>query len=102
MKPNDLKADLTAVSSIYALIIVLTMWFHSNYKAQKELSQLKSDYALAKIIVVQQEHQLDELYEALNELNLAYDEVESKFYNDVPEMCKLIGIYVNLRDNISP
>ena len=80
MKPfnPDLKADLTAIGGIYTIIIVLSMWIHSNYKLQHELTQLKADYFQAKVLVVELDSTNTSLHEALISLNKSYDEVESK------------------------
>lgn len=104
MKPftPDLKADLTAIGGIYTLILILSMWIYSDYKLKHELYQLKSDYYQAKTVIVELDNTNTSLHQSLISMNEAYDDIESKFYNDIPGMCRLIGVYVNLRDNIKP
>ncbi len=40
------------------------------------------------------------LHSSLISLNKSYDELEENFYTDVPRLCKIVGVYVQLRDNI--
>ena len=95
MKPfnPDLKADLTAIGGIYTLIIILSMWVYSNYKLQHELTQLKSDYFQAKVLVVELDATNTSLHQSLISLNESYDEIqaEANYYK------KLSGLREDLR-----
>lgn len=99
---TDLRADLTAVGAIYILGITLVCWLNSHYKLQSELSSLKAEYHQAKIAVVELDTTNTSLHESLISMNKAYDELEDNFYSDVPRLCKVLGIYVQLRNNIKP
>lgn len=38
------------------------------------------------------------LHSSLISLNKSYDELEENFYTDVPRLCKIVGVYVQLRE----
>lgn len=100
-KPQELNLDLLiAIGTIFTLLIVLSTWFttHIELKTKLEVATSKAQQAEATIQELSTTNL--SLHSSLISLNKSYDELEENFYTDVPRLCKIVGVYVQLRDNI--
>lgn len=96
MHTTELNTDeLTITGLIFILLISLTIWFIQITEANKLYSTIKTDYQLAKTIVVEIDAENTSLHNSLISMNNYATELESIIYD--PELAKLIQIRRDLR-----
>ena len=85
--------ELTITGLIFSGIILVGMYLNSQYKTNKEMNELQSNYFQAMSVAIELNEENQSLHNALISMNLAYDELEQ----DTIGLNKLIKIKESLR-----
>lgn len=82
---------LSLVFIVLTLQLIMTSIDHN-----KSIKTIQNQHSTIQSLTSEVMDKNLEIYE----LQTSIDELEENFYTDVPRLCEIVGVYVQLRDNI--